>query len=230
MNRMHPGIPPSRRRQWQGDWKERLGTTTRSLATRMRDTFEFDDPTTRRILIAGVRLALGEATEADLKREVKQAAKASDDGERGAVAVTAQAFRIILDGDGVNRGDPFQAESFMSVVERALDEMGLGWREKVRTVARMAVEMAIHPELSDGTDPRRKVLEAAREALGPSPSREFAKVVGVPGLAEDERIVTSMPGMFRVALDAYELDYRDPGVGEAVMAEVVAVLDAELEG
>jgi hypothetical protein len=225
MNRMHPGKPPSERRPsaWSGDWRERLHTTTQSLATKMRDTFGFDDPSTRRILIAAVRIALSETPTKDLE------SAADADELEGAIAVTAQAYRIILDGDRIDRNSPIIAESFMVIVERALDDLGFGWLAKIRKTVQM--NLAIEAQLNGhyGTEARTKILEYVHEALGDTASDDFTIFDPNPNdRGEDEQLMMSMPGSFRIVLDSYDLDYHQPTIRDAVVVAVVAALDAEL--
>lgn len=228
MSRMHPGKPPSRRRPapWSDGWRERLRTTTQSLATRMRETFGFDDPSTRRFLIAAVRRALGEASMKEIEAGVN-----SPDETEAAIAVTAQAFRIILDGDCIKRADPLAAESFMSVVERALDDLGLGWRTKVRKTTDVVIAFTRQLETSDPASIRAKVLEHAREATGPKSSGESYREEMVSNGDGDEAELTPMVtmwGAFRLLLDAYSIDHLNAAASKDFMEIVERRLDEVL--
>jgi hypothetical protein len=104
------------------------------------------------------------------------------------------------------------------------------WRQKVRTCA--LIQVHSHRQAGDDTPTiRSKVIVAAREALGESPGDAMIAPMTTPkrdgpGMQDDYRL--SAAGMFRLPLAEFDLDWNNPVVAESIMAEVVAVLDAEL--
>jgi hypothetical protein len=225
--RNQPGIPPSRRNQ-PGDWRERLRATTRRAAAKMRGDFEFNDASTRRYLIAGVRLALGEAATADLDSLIASAGGEPDDLVRS----IARFYRTLIDGDGIARDEPIIAESFMAVVETALDDMGLGWRTKVRNATQILISGLMKSRDGDVAAVRRAIVEAAELALSDRPSEDMVELIeapetfGNPDVTLD--LAVSKAGVFRMVIDIEGLPRHDRATDRLFLDEVRSVLDSHI--
>jgi hypothetical protein len=227
MKRMHPGKPPSQRRQpgWSDDWRERLRATTRDLAIKLREIFELDDPAVRQHIIDAVRIAIGEGSHPDPQ---SVADSETGDGSASILATTASTYREALRRYGIDRSDSVAAESFMAEVVKALDDdLGLGWRTKVGNATRIMVATLLKTRHGDIPTIRRELLEAAREALSDRPLEEMVKMVEAPaspaGPAGLEPAL-SKAGMYRMVLDCEEHARRDM-TPESFLAAVAASLD-----
>jgi hypothetical protein len=233
MNRKHPGTPPSKRRNWPGDWRDRLRTTSRSLATKLRDTFEYDDPTVRRHIIKAVRMAIGEGMppDDDLVPE-----DVSEDGTEIIEATTAKVYRMILEGDGFDREDPVMVESFMAEVVAALDievpdVTPMIWQARVEKSTDMLVALTRGMGTTDLSQLRDKVIGDAREALGPKPGREMMSEKLIDhgdGAGPVSTPLMSSAGIFRLAFNESPLDRSSDSDCESFMVIVERRLDEVL--
>jgi hypothetical protein len=230
MKRMqHPGKPPSQRRPpgWSEDWRERLRATTSDLAIKLREIFEFDDPTVRQHIIDAVRIAIGEGSHPDPQ---SVADSETGDGSASILATTASTYREALRRCGIDRSDSVAAESFMAEVVKALDDdlgLGLGWRTKVGNATRIMVATLLKTRHGDIPTIRRELLAAAREALGDRPLEEMVKMVEAPASPSGPAGTVpalSKAGMYRMILDCEEHARRDM-TPESFLAAVVASLD-----
>jgi hypothetical protein len=227
-NRMHPGKPPSQRRDWPGDWRERLRTTTRSFVAKIKEEFECGDDEVREIIVRAVRLSLGGETQPSRDDMERAFAESEESGDVMIIGM-AKAFNLFLDGEGINRSDAIVIETFMEVVTGVLDgELGLGWRSKLQiAVELMAQGVADDDQGLKQVHPRARLIEAIRKSFQDVPSSDFmveSEFLDDDGGTEEAKAFTT-PGLFRFILDTYDLKYRTRGVQESFMAAALAAFD-----
>src|SRR5258708_2283114 len=111
------------------------------------------------------------------------------------------------------------------------DPADMDWRKRARLGALFLVNGLRQLRKYNGPEIREKVIMAAREALSPAPGGPMYKPVQVPnpdGSGTRPDYIVSSPGVFRLVLVEFDLDWSDAVAAESFMAEIQAVLDEEL--
>ena len=113
----------------------------------------------------------------------------------------------------------------MSLIPLSIGKPRRDWRPKVETATRILIAgYRRSPRRFRPPEVRRKIIEAAREALGDAPGAGMYR--DVPGPVED--VLMSSAGVFRLVLVEEGVSWLDPIVAESVMLVVQKTLDVEL--
>ena len=113
----------------------------------------------------------------------------------------------------------------MSAIPLTIGKPRRDWKPKVETATRILIAgYRRSPRRYRPPEIRRKVVEAARDALGDAPGDGMYR--DVPGPEED--VLVSAAGVFRLVLVEESVSWWDSIVAESVMAVVQKTLDSEL--
>jgi hypothetical protein len=110
--------PPSKRRHPPGPGPgrdEKIRTVTRMIVAFGRQCGDDDDA-----IRTSVRAAIREALEGD--ESWKMPTIPPGGGAPVEAVTTAGMYRLIFEAEGIDRGDQFQQERWLAIVQRALDE------------------------------------------------------------------------------------------------------------